>query len=115
MNLLSEAMSGLGVVLLPVAAGLHLKSSVNWAGGDTLLLSQGFRDRPEFKGYRHLVVDPAEEYAGNTLWLNGHLIVPTGFPRTLDLLQGLGLPVHPIDTSEARKMDGGLTCMSIRF
>jgi len=100
---------------VPVAAGLHLKSSVNWVGGDTLLLSPAFRDRSEFSGYHKLVVDPAEEYAGNTLWLNGHLIVPTGFPRTLDLLQGLGLPVHPIDTSEARKMDGGLTCMSIRF
>ena len=98
-----------------VAAGLHLKSSVNWAGGDTLLLSGAFRDRPEFSGYRRIVVDPGEEYAGNTLWINGHLLVPEGYPRTLARLEGLGLPIHLLDTSEARKMDGGLTCMSLRF
>jgi dimethylargininase len=100
---------------VPVGDGLHLKSSVNWVGGDTLLLSEAFRDRPEFRSYRRLVVAPEEAYAGNTLWVNGHLIVPSGFPRTLALVEGLGLPVHLIDTSEARKMDGGLTCMSLRF
>lgn len=98
-----------------VAAGLHLKSSVNWAGGDTLLLSEAFRDRPEFAAYRRLVVDPEEEYAGNTLWVNGTLLVPEGFPRTVAQLEGLGLPIRLLDTSEARKMDGGLTCMSLRF
>ena len=98
-----------------VAAGLHLKSSVNWAGEDTLLLSRAFMDRPEFRGYRRLVVEPGEEYAGNTLWVNGHLLVPEGFPRTLAQLEALGLPIHRVDTSEARKMDGGLTCMSLRF
>ena len=100
---------------VPVGAGLHLKSSVNWAGGGTLLLSEAFRDRPEFAGYRKLVVHPDEEYAGNTLWVNGHLLTPSGSPRTLAQLEGLGLPIHLLDTSEARKMDGGLTCLSLRF
>ena len=114
---LGTALEAHGCTWAPVAvaAGLHLKSSVNWAGGDTLLLSEAFQDRPEFAGYRKLVVDPAEEYAGNTLWVNGHLLTPSGFPRTLAQLEGLGLPIHLLDTSEARKMDGGLTCMSLRF
>ena len=114
---LGEALERHGCTWAPVAvaAGLHLKSSVNWAGGETLLLSEAFRGRPEFAAYNHIVVAPEEEYAGNTLWVNGHLLVPSGFPKILDQLAGLGLPLHLVDTSEARKMDGGLTCMSLRF
>jgi dimethylargininase len=114
---LGRALERHGCTWAPVAvgAGLHLKSSVNWVGEDVLLLSEDFQDRPEFAAYRRMVVAPEETYAGNTLWINGHLLVPTGFPKTLAALEGLGLPIHLVDTSEARKMDGGLTCMSLRF
>lgn len=114
---LGAVLEGQGFTWTPVEVGegLHLKSSVNALGDDTLLLAPAFAERPEFKGFRRLVVDPAEAYAGNTLWINGHLLVPDGFPRTLDLVSGLGMPIHLVDTSEARKMDGGLTCMSLRF
>jgi dimethylargininase len=100
---------------VPVGAGLHLKSSVNWVGGRDLLLSPDFADRPEFEGYHRIVLDPAEAYAGNTLWINGHLLTPAGFPDTRAKLDRLGLPVIELETSEAQKMDGGLTCMSLRF
>jgi dimethylargininase len=98
-----------------VAAGLHLKSSVTWAGEDVLIVAEAFRHRPEFAGYRHIPVDPREAYAANTLWLNGHLLTPAGHPRLRARLEVLGLPVHELDISEARKMDGGLTCLSLRF
>lgn len=100
---------------VPVGAGLHLKSSVTWAGEDVLILAEAFRRRPEFAGYRHILVDPEEAYAANTLWINGHLLTPAGYPRLRARLEHLGLPVLELDTSEARKMDGGLTCMSLRF
>lgn len=101
--------------LLPVGVGLHFKSSVNWVGEDRLLLTPGFAGRPEFAGYRSLVVDPAEAYASNTLWINGSLLTPSGYPRTRALLETLGMPILELDTGEARRMDGGLTCMSLRF
>jgi dimethylargininase len=100
---------------VPVGAGLHLKSSVNWVGGRTLLLSPDFAGRPEFDGYDQIVLDPAEAYAGNTLWINGQLLTPAGFPDTRARLDQLGLPVIELETSEAQKMDGGLTCLSLRF
>ncbi|MFN8011049.1 MAG: arginine deiminase family protein [Holophagaceae bacterium] len=106
---------GYTVTGVPVAAGLHFKSSVNWVGGDALLLTPDFAGRPELAGFRHLVVEASEAYAANTLWINGTLLTPAGFPRTRALLEGLGLPVLELDTSEARKMDGGLTCLSLRF
>lgn len=47
--------------------------------------------------------------------MNGTLITPAGYPRVHDAIGSLGLPLHVIDTSEFRKMDGGLTCLSLRF
>lgn len=102
-------------IAVPVGAGLHLKSSVNWVGDNNLLISAAFAGQPEFEGFRQIVVDPREEYACNTLWINDVLLTPKGFPKTWEQLETLGLPIIELDTSEAQKMDGGLTCMSLRF
>jgi dimethylargininase len=98
-----------------VGGGLHLKSGVNHVGGDTLLLTEAFSRMDVFAGYEKIVLDPEETYAGNSLWINDHLLVPQGFPDTLGKLEALGLPIRQLDVSEVRKMDGGLTCLSIRF
>jgi dimethylargininase len=100
---------------VPVTAGLHLKSSVNWLGGETLLVNDRFAERPEFRGFHRIVVAAGEEPACNTLFVNGTLLMPAGFPRTRRLLDEMGLPVIELDLTEPRKMDGGLTCMSLRL
>ncbi|TMA20388.1 MAG: amidinotransferase, partial [Deltaproteobacteria bacterium] len=84
-------------------------------GGDTLLVGERYADRAELEGFRHLVVDADEEAACNTLLANGTLLTPAGFPKTRRLLERAGLPVIELDLTEARKMDGGLTCMSLRL
>ncbi len=98
-----------------VGDGLHLKSSVNFLGGETLLVAGRFVDAPEISGYEKIVLDPAEAYAANVLTVNGRLIVPAGFPDTRDKLVKIDPGLIELDVSEVRKMDGGLTCMSIRF
>jgi dimethylargininase len=100
---------------VPVGAGLHLKSSVNWVGGNNLLISPVFASQPEFGDYAQIVIDPIEEYACNTLWINNTLLIPKGYPKTREQLKILGLSIIDLDISEAQKMDGGLTCMSLRF
>ena len=107
--------SGYRVRKVPVAAGLHFKSSVNWLGGDTLLVSERFADRDELRGFRHLVLDIADEAACNTLLVNGTLLAPAGFPGARQKLERAALPIVELEVSEARKMDGGLTCMSLRL
>jgi dimethylargininase len=102
-------------VSVPVGAGLHLKSSVSWVGGNTLLLSEAYAYQPEFETYEQIIIDPNEAYACNTLWINHNLLTPKGFPKTLEQLQKLSLPIFELETSEIEKMDGGLTCMSLRF
>ncbi len=101
--------------LIHVAAGLHLKSSLNFVGTNTMLVTRDFADHPAIHGFERIVCPSGEEYAANTLLVNGALIMPTGYPRTRALLERLGMPILELDTSEYRKMDGGLTCLSLRL
>ena len=98
-----------------VDAGLHLKSSVNYIGKNRLLITEKFADREEFKEYDTIIVNKTEEYAANTLLINNSLIIPKGFPNTIKKLESTGFDIIELDVSEVRKMDGGLTCMSLRF
>jgi dimethylargininase len=98
-----------------VGDGLHFKSSVNYVGKNTLLITEDFADNDQFKSYDTIIVDRDESYAANTLHINDHLLVPRGYPNTRKKLEVLGLNIIELDTSEVSKMDGGLTCMSIRF
>jgi dimethylargininase len=43
------------------------------------------------------------------------VLVARGFPATTSLLGGLGYDVVPLEMSEYRKMDGGLSCLSVRW
>jgi dimethylargininase len=100
---------------IPVGKGLHLKSSVNYIGRDILLVSNDFAERDEIKWFDKVVVDDNESYAANTLWVNDCLFVARGFPKTRRQLEGRDFKVQELDVSEMRKMDGGLTCLSLRF
>jgi dimethylargininase len=98
-----------------VAAGLHFKSSVNYVGKNTLLVTADFAEHAALSEYNKIVLEKAEAYAANTLLVNEHLLTPAGFPGTRKQLEVLGYEIIELETSEVRKMDGGLTCMSIRF
>jgi dimethylargininase len=100
---------------IPVSGGLHLKSSVNCVGAQTLIITPEFAEISAFDQYRKIVVDPHERYAANTLWLNDYLLMPRGFPKTRRGLTQLNVTIIELDVSEVCKMDGGLTCLSIRF
>jgi dimethylargininase len=100
---------------IPVSGGLHLKSSVNCVAAQTLIITPEFAEISAFDRYRKIVVDAGERYAANTLWLNDCLLMPTGFPKTRGGLARRNAAIIELDVSEVRKMDGGLTCLSIRF
>jgi dimethylargininase len=106
---------GYFVVMLPVSWGLHLKSSVNLAGENQLLVTREFAKHDALAGFHMLVVDEGDEHSANVLWVNERILVPDGFPRTCRLLESLGRHIVEIDVSEIRKMDGGLTCLSLRL
>jgi len=100
---------------VPVGAGLHFKSSVNQVGPTTVLTTPALADHPALARFDRIVVAPQESYAANTLLVNGRLMMPVGYSDTRRKLRALGRPIIELDTSEFRKMDGGLTCLSLRF
>lgn len=106
---------GMRCTTLEVGEGLHLKSSINALGEYRLLVTPEFSEHPELGSFERVVVPAHETYAGNSLWVNDHVLVPAGFPATRELIERLGTETIETDVSEFRKMDGGLTCLSIRF
>ncbi|MDD8027337.1 MAG: amidinotransferase [Acidobacteriota bacterium] len=101
--------------VVPVGSGLHLKSSVNTLGGRDLVFAAGTPFLDAFEGCRSIVLDPGDDYAANALWINGTLLVPFGFPEARWKIEQLSRPVIDVAMTEMRKMDGGLTCLSLRF
>jgi dimethylargininase len=106
---------GFRVIPVPLKEVLHLKTGINYLSGRRFLVSGEFIDRPDFAGFDKTIVSPAEEYAANSLWINDSVLVPAGFPQTEGAVRALGYPVLRVDTSEYRKIDGGLSCLSLRF
>ncbi|QGY39059.1 amidinotransferase [Pseudodesulfovibrio cashew] len=93
---------------------LHFKTDVNYVGNNTLLVSPAYADMAELAEFDKVIVEDDEAYARNCLYINGTVIVPAGFPKTLAKVEALA-PAVVLDMSEFRKLDGGLTCLSLRF
>jgi dimethylargininase len=100
---------------IPLAEGLHLKSHVNYIGRNTLLLTEAWASHPLFEDFEKIIVPAEEAYAANTLLVKNRLLSPMGFPETHALLREAGFEILEIDASEIQKMDGGLSCMSLRL
>lgn len=116
-NQLSEILIKFGYdsTYISVNKGLHLKSDVNYIGKNTVLMTNIFFDTQDFKSYNKFIVKPEESYAANSLLVNNKLIIPKGFAETKLRLIEAEFDVIELDMSEPQKMDGGLTCFSLRF
>ena len=100
---------------MPLEKVLHLKTGVNYLENNNLLVSGEFIDKPDFASYNKFVIPEAEAYAANCIWMNGTVLVPEGYPTVEKLVKSMGYEVILVDTSEFRKIDGGLSCLSLRF
>jgi dimethylargininase len=102
-------------VQVPLDTMLHLKTGVNFLEGNIILVTGEFVEKLVFQKFDQIVVPPEEAYAANSLWLNGRVLVPKGFPHTRAMIASRDLPILEVDVSEFRKLDGGLSCLSLRF
>ncbi len=98
-----------------LAAGLHLKSSVNAITQDHLLITEEFAQHPAFRSFDQLQLPKQEACAANSLRVNDVVFIPENAPWTAKRLIALGMDIVKLDVGEVQKMDGGLTCMSLRF
>jgi dimethylargininase len=94
---------------------LHLKSGISYLENNNLLVSGEFIKATEFDKFNKIIVDDDESYSANSLWINGKVLVPDGFPKTREKIEKAGYETIVLDVSEFRKVDGGLSCLSLRF
>ena len=104
---------GATVIGVPVTKALHLKSAVTALPDGTVV------------GYDPLVDDPAafpaylsvpEEPGAHVVLLDGStVLMSTSAPRTQDVFESRGLRVVAVDLSEYEKLEGCVTCLSIRL
>jgi len=94
---------------------LHLKTGISYLENNNLLAFGEFLAKPELESFNILKVDSEEAYAANSVWINDKVIVPWGFVRTSELIKKAGYQIIEVDVSEFRKLDGGLSCLSLRF
>ncbi len=106
---------GLSGSEVPLEEVLHLKTGVNYLENNNMLVSGEFVDKPEFAGFNRIEIPSEEAYAANCIWVNGTVIVPSGYPAVEAAVRNAGYDVILVDTSEFRKLDGGLSCLSLRF
>ncbi|MCO6547145.1 MAG: dimethylarginine dimethylaminohydrolase family protein [Gilliamella sp.] len=94
---------------------LHLKTGLAYLENNNLLAAGEFITKPEFQCFNIIEIPEQESYAANCIWVNGHVIMPMGYPTTKAKIEKLGYQVIEVDTSEYQKIDGGVSCMSLRF
>jgi dimethylargininase len=94
---------------------LHLKSGLSFLGHQRIAVIEALADRAEFHGYDLVRVPAGEEYAVNCVLINDYVLLAAGYPKLAGKLEELGYKTTTLDMSEFRKMDGGLSCLSLRF
>jgi len=107
--------SGLSGSTVKLKKMLHLKSGLSYLENKNLVLSDEFFGHPEFQRFTQLQVDPEESYAANCLWINDYVLIASGFPKIKQAIKSKGYDTIELDMSEFRKLDGGLSCLSLRF
>ncbi len=94
---------------------LHFKTDCGLLDGQTVFSTSALASTGCFDGYEVIQAPEGEEAAANLIRVNDHVIIAEGFPNTKRLLEERGYIVECLPVSEAAKVDGGLSCMSLRY
>ena len=93
---------------------LHLKSGLAYLGDNRLVVTEA-PGQVAFLNYELVRVNSNEEYAANCIRVNDHVLLAAGYQSFAATLRELGCKTIALDMSEFQKMDGGLSCLSLRF
>jgi len=94
---------------------LHLKTRIAYLGEGRMLATAGFPRIRALAAYEIVEVPAGERYAANALRVNDRVLLAAGYPATRAAVEALGFDVVALDMSEFRKLDGGLSCLSLRW
>lgn len=94
---------------------LHLKTGLSYLDDGRMLITSDVPRTAALAPYELIDVPDAERYAANCLCLNDKVVIAEGYPATRAALESCGYETLALEVSEFRKMDGGLSCLSLRF
>lgn len=95
---------------------LHLKSGLTYLGGRKALAVDAIRHHSALRGLQVITPPAGEEYAANCIPLDERtLLLPRGYPLLARQLKEDGFDLVDVEMGEFRKMDGGPSCLSLRF
>ena len=94
---------------------LHLKTGVACLENNNLVVAGEFKSNDLFSTFNRIKISDDEMYAANCIWVNEQVIMPAGFPRTRKRIEEAGYETIALDMSEFQKLDGGVSCLSLRF
>lgn len=92
---------------------LHLKTGMSYIGDGRLVVTNDVPRGP--LGLFELIEVPEDErYAANCVRINDRVVIASGYPRVRAEIEACGYETLALEMSEFRKMDGGLSCLSLR-
>lgn len=94
---------------------LHLKSGIAYIGDNVMVAHQDFASLEQIKKHKIIWVKPDQAYAANCVRVNNFVLIAEGYPRVKKMIKGQGFNCIVLSMSEFQKMDGGLSCLSLRF
>jgi dimethylargininase len=94
---------------------LHLKTGLSFLENNNLIVCGEFINDSRFDQYNSIEIPESESYAANCIWVNEFVIIPLGYPITKEKIRNAGYTVLETDVSEFQKLDGGLSCLSLRY
>jgi dimethylargininase len=106
---------GYGVSFVELRRFLHLKTGVAYLGPDDIVVTGELVEKGEFRGFDRIVAPAEEEYGANCIRVNDRVLVAEGYETVGRSIAERGYEVTGLEMSEFRKLDGGLSCLSLRL
>lgn len=93
---------------------LHLKTGMAYVGDGRIVATADIPQDADLAAYERIPVAEEERYAANCIRIQDRVLIAAGYPKLAEALTDCGYELRCVEMSEFRKMDGGLSCLSLR-
>lgn len=97
------------------SSGLHIGCDMMYIQNNNMVITGELVDNPAFDKFNKVIASEEEAYAANVAWINGTVLMAEGYPNLEKQIKDLGYNVITLNNSEFKKIDGSITCLSLRF
>lgn len=113
--LATEGYTSATIDIRGIGSILHLKSGIAYLDEGTMVVMEQLAQREVLAGYDLVRVPAGETYACNCVLVNDRVLLAARFPGLQTSLEQRGYSTIQLEMSEFQKMDGGVSCLSLRF